>query len=205
MIEEYIPDDAPLAWLDHKYPMEIESGAYWESFGELAQHVAKISKSAKKISRTKYTNFNEDFYLNGTIQPDTGYWSVHAGLHYIQRVEIRTFQQQKRRDPEWDLGAMTVQTTHFAEVPDMVLHDAVMRLTQSERRDIMKTICSCEYQSLVGNVHPNGSYHGEIQQFVRHAYEMLMRGQMHTSFGMDISPLPPMKQSEERKRRKKRS
>lgn len=208
MLSEHASDDAPLEWLDGKYPMDIDPDRYALGFNEFTHMIVNSSASAKKISRTKYWDPQQDMNVATTMSPETGYWGLSVGIRYLARVEEHTRQEMVLKDPDWDLGARSRSFSVSVEIPDDVLHKAIMKMQRKLRRELFKSFCAADYATLVGDLNPVGPYYDEVKLFIRTAYEGLMQGQVHCTYGMD-GGAPPTEErlkplSQEKPRRQRR-
>ena len=191
VINEYVPDDAPLAWLDHKFPKEVDGKEYGQGYQHLLNAIRDGSAVARKIMRTKYWDADDDVNIATQMNPESGYWGLTVGFRYVTRLERRSREQRRRNVPDWELGAYTKMVYECVEVPDDVLHAAIMKVATSHRRALMKQFCSSDFYALSEDVNPDGPYLDELKTFVRNAYERLMQGQVHCAYGLDAGAPPP--------------
>lgn len=171
--------------------MYVTDQQYDQGFSAYIQGILRSSTEARRISKTKYWDPNEDVYITTKMDPDTGYWGLTTSFRHIVRVETRSTLEKKKLYKEWDLGEQIKTIRCMTEVPDTIIHAAITMMMRAERRYLFKRFCESEFNSLSEELNPYAVEQVErMKTFIRGVYENLMEGNVHCTFAIDENSRP---------------
>jgi hypothetical protein len=125
------------------------------------------------------------------VHPDNGYWEFRGQIiSIVSRVTKQPEDIRRSEDPTWDLDERIEEVCETVMVSDAVTSKALQRMHETDRRNVLKKHAGRALRTMTHDI--DTSFPSlELQQrrqYVRTAYEHLLRGIVAPGFDQSAEP-----------------